>query len=110
MAFKLGIDDAGRGPVIGPMVLAGCLIEESFESELKDIGVKDSKMLTDKRRMFLDGKIKEKIEDFEVVIVYPAEIDSNTKNNVNLNEVEAIACAKIINRINKGLGKMKWES
>ena len=107
MAFKLGIDDAGRGPVIGPMVLAGCLIEESFESELKDIGVKDSKMLTDKRRMFLDGKIKEKIEDFEVVIVYPAEIDSNTKNNVNLNEVEAIACAKIINRINKGLGKIK---
>ena len=45
----LGIDDAGRGPVIGPMVLAGCLIDEETEKEFKKIGVKDSKKLTQKK-------------------------------------------------------------
>ena len=49
----LGIDDAGRGPVIGPMVLAGCLINEETEREFKKIGVRDSKQITPKRRAFL---------------------------------------------------------
>jgi len=32
--LKLGIDDAGRGPVIGPMVLAGCLIDEKTRKRI----------------------------------------------------------------------------
>ena len=55
----LGIDDAGRGPVIGPMILAGCLIDKKDEKYLKSIGVKDSKDVTPKRREFLEEKIKE---------------------------------------------------
>ncbi len=96
----LGIDDAGRGPVIGPMVLAGCLVNEAMEKEFKKLGVKDSKQLTPKRRAFLADVIREKAENFEVVIVYPDEIESNNISGTNLNEVEAIACAEIINRIN----------
>jgi len=103
----LGIDDAGRGPVIGPMVLAGCLINEEMQKEFKKIGVKDSKQLTPKRRAFLADVIREKAEDFEVAVVYPDEIESNNTNGTKLNEVEAIACAEIINRINKGYGKIK---
>ena len=52
-----GIDDSGRGPVIGPMVLAGVLIEESKEKKLKELGAKDSKLLTRKKR----DKIAEEI-------------------------------------------------
>ncbi len=103
----LGIDDAGRGPVIGPMVLAGCLINEETEKEFKKLGVKDSKQLTPKRRAFLADVIREKAEDFEVVVVYPDEIESSNLDGVKLNEVEAIACADIINRVNKGYGKIK---
>lgn len=105
--FKLGIDDAGRGPVIGPMILAGVLIDEETERELRRLGVKDSKQLSEKRREFLAEVIKEKAETFEVVIISPKEIDHNNKIGVKLNEVEAFACAKIINKINKGYKNIK---
>jgi len=105
--FKLGIDDAGRGPVIGPMVLAGCLIDEKIEKEFKKLGVTDSKKLTPKRRDFLVEKIKAKAETFEIIIIPPKIIDGETNNRIKLNELEAIACAKIINRINKGYKKLK---
>ena len=105
--MELGIDDAGRGPVIGPMVLAGCLIDEKTAMEFKKLGVKDSKQLTQKRREFLDEKIKEKAETFEIVIVPPEVIDGKGVNRTKLNELEAIACAEIINKINKGFKKIK---
>ncbi len=103
----LGIDDAGRGPVIGPMVLAGCLMDDKTEKELKKLGVRDSKQLTQKRREFLAEKIKEESETFEIIIIYPSDIDKQNAKGVNLNKVEGIACAKIINRINKGFGKIR---
>ena len=49
----LGIDDAGREPVIGTMVLAGCLVDSETEKEFKKLGVKDSKQLTQKDVNFL---------------------------------------------------------
>lgn len=105
--LKLGIDDAGRGPVIGPMILAGCLIEEEKEKEFKKLGVKDSKQLTPKRREFLADKIREMAETFEVVIVHPEEIDGKNFHGINLNQLEAIKMAEVINKINKGYSKIK---
>ncbi len=103
----LGIDDAGRGPVIGPMVLAGCLIDEETERKFKRIGVKDSKQLTQKRREDLAEKIKEAAETFETVLAYPEEIDGKNHDGINLNALEAVKMAEIINKINKGFGKIK---
>ena len=105
--LKLGIDDAGRGPVIGPMVLAGCLIDEKTESEFKKLGVTDSKKLTQKRREFLAEKIKNMAETFEIVLAHPREIDMQNATGVDLNKVEAIKSAEIINKINKGFGEIK---
>ena len=105
--LTLGIDDAGRGPVIGPMILAGALLDEKSERELKKLGVKDSKQLTQKRREFLSEKIKELAETFEIIIIPPKIIDSDNHAGTKLNETEAIACAKIINKINKGFGKIR---
>lgn len=103
----LGIDDAGRGPVIGPMVLAGCLLTPEAEKELKKIGVKDSKELTPGKREFLVEKIKEKIETFEIVLSTPNEIDKSLTGGTNLNSLEAEMTAEIINRINKGYKKIR---
>jgi ribonuclease HII len=103
----LGIDDAGRGPVIGPMVLAGCLIDEETEKKFKREGVKDSKQLTQKRREDLAEKIKESAETFEIALAYPDEIDGKNHNGINLNALEAIKMAEVINKINKGFGNIK---
>jgi len=105
--LTLGIDDAGRGPVIGPMILAGCLLNKETEKELKELGVKDSKQLTAKRREFLAEKIREKAETFEIVITKPLEIDEKMNKGINLNSIEAIKTAQIINKINKGYNKIK---
>jgi len=105
--LKLGIDDAGRGPVIGPMALAGCLMDEKLEEEFRNLGIKDSKQITPKRREELAKIIKEKAETFEITLTFPSEITDKNKNGVNLNTIEAQKSAEIINKINKGHGKIK---
>lgn len=105
--LTLGIDDAGRGPVIGPMILAGCLIDEKTEKKFRKLGVKDSKQLTQKRREFFEKIIKENAETFEITLAYPREIDGKNHEGVNLNALEAIKAAEIINKINKGFQRIK---
>ncbi len=105
--LKLGIDEAGRGPVIGPLVIAGCLIDEKIEGKLKKLGVKDSKKLTRQKRDELEAQIKELAETFEIMIIPPVEIENKNMHGILLNELEAIAAAGIINKINKGFSKIR---
>lgn len=99
--LRLGIDDSGRGPVIGPMVLAGVLVDGEAEEEFKKLGVKDSKMLTAKKRQLLAKEIKNRALRFEKVIITPKEIDGRNHVGINLNRLEAMKFAEIINRLNK---------
>lgn len=97
----LGIDDAGRGPVIGPMIVAGCLMDKKTQKELQKIGVDDSKKLTQKRREFLEEKIKEKVISYDLILITPSEIDGDGEARMKLNELEGNAFAKIIDKLNK---------
>lgn len=106
MALRLGIDDAGRGPVIGPMILSGCILREEDEAELKKLGVKDSKELTPKRREFLANIIREKAVAYEVMAITASQIDELLNSGTNLNEVESNGMAQVINRLTKGKGEI----
>ena len=101
MALIMGIDDSGRGPIIGPMILAGVLIDKKSEEILKKHGVKDSKQVLHPKRMQLARIIKELAISYFVVKAYPEEIDSMIKKGTNLNTLEAIKTAEIINELNK---------
>ncbi len=105
--LKLGIDEAGRGPVVGPLVIAGCLIDEKDEKILKKFGVKDSKKLTKEKREILESEIKKLAIAFEIIIIPPIEIENKNEHGILLNELEAIAAAEIINRINKGFKEIR---
>ena len=96
----LGIDDAGRGCVIGPMILAGVLIYKKDEEKLKREGVKDSKQLFHEKRVSLDKKIKKIAVDFHITETSPEFIDENIGKGFNLNKIEALRAAEIINQIN----------
>jgi len=83
----LGIDEAGRGPVIGPMVMAGFMIDDSKLDKLK--GVKDSKMHKPKEREVLFEKLTFIASKYEILIANPPEIDAalaDPYNNLNLLE------------------------
>ncbi|MCS7131131.1 MAG: ribonuclease HII, partial [Hadesarchaea archaeon] len=95
-----GVDEAGRGPVLGPLVLCGVLFDEQTLEELRSAGVRDSKLLSSRRREALVKFIMRKAKGLEVVELSPAEIDEfRLVKKVNLNEVEALNIAKIIDRL-----------
>jgi ribonuclease HII len=91
----LGIDEAGRGPVVGSMMIAGVLIEESDQKKLKKMGIKDSKLLSKKQR----EEFREKIENLAVEIhhieITAKDIDEKRKR-MSLNELEALKMAELI--------------
>lgn len=93
----LGIDEAGRGCVIGPLVICGALIEESKIELIKD--AKDSKLLTPKKREKLEKKLKENLKDFAIIKISPSEIDK-LRDKKNLNKIEIENIQKIINLFN----------
>ena len=94
----LGIDEAGRGPVIGPLIVAGVVIPDEKIPVLERMGIKDSKKLTPTRRKVLSRKLKNMFE-YETVEITAQDIDKLRANDVNLNEIEKIAMLKIINQL-----------
>jgi ribonuclease HII len=100
MTKLLGIDDAGRGPVLGPMILAGVLAETEDETEIKNMGAKDSKLLTPARRKQIKDEVEKRYKH-HLELSTPKEIDDHK----NLNLLEAEKTAKIINELTKDLNE-----
>ncbi len=93
----LGIDEAGRGPAIGPLVMCGVLIEEDKERELINIGVKDSKLLQPKIRSMLVKEIQKIAKSIHLQIILPEEIDAALNHPSNdLNKLELQKSVNII--------------
>jgi ribonuclease HII len=92
----LGIDDAGRGPLIGPMVLAGVLIDRDMERKFKSKNIRDSKDVLHDERVKLSKMIKEESFSHKIDKSYPDEIDGSG----NLNTLEARKAAEIVDSIN----------
>ena len=91
----LGIDEAGRGPVLGPMTIGGVVDTVNSEITYREMGCKDSKLLTPKRREELDKKIRNTAKEVAVIEISAKEIDSLRKI-MSLNEVEAMKMAELI--------------
>ena len=102
--YLAGVDEAGRGPVLGPLVIAGVVLKEEVLNGLISAGLKDSKLLTVKSRERLFQEIIEKVEEYKIIKVPAHEIDSQKKVGVNLNTLEFNKIVEILNSLNN------WES
>jgi len=100
--WRIGIDEAGRGPVIGPLVVCALLIPEGDESLLKKAGVTDSKLLSTEKRLKLDAWIRKTSQErgwkFALHISEPVEIDW-AMMATNLNDHEVSLFAKLASKL-----------
>ncbi|MFW6285907.1 MAG: ribonuclease HII [Nanoarchaeota archaeon] len=107
----VGVDEAGKGPVIGSMFIGFCYAYlanglkdlNNFQDTLKkDFGVKDSKLLSKKQRESIYLKLRDKLE-IKYAQLTPALIDSNNFSGKNLNELEITAIVKVLEEIEPDL-------
>jgi ribonuclease HII len=96
--FIGGVDEAGRGSILGPMVIAGIGIRKSQISGLYKLDVKDSKLLSPKRRSQIFSDILGLADSVSVFIINCSQVDLNVFFN-RLNRLEAETMALIINNI-----------
>ena len=89
--FHIGIDEAGRGPAIGPLVVCALAMPESEKEILKSIGVKDSKKITRKKREEMADRIylEAQNRDWSIgIIVCKASRIDIERNKTDLNKLE----------------------
>ena len=75
MALHLGIDEAGRGSVLGSLVVCGCVVREERIPRLAAIGLADSKELSPERRTELAAKIRGLADRLIVRRLSPQRVD-----------------------------------
>lgn len=90
-----GIDEAGRGAVIGPLVICIASIDKMDEYKLKEMGARDSKKLTRGRRETLFPKIKDMCK-LTIIKITAGELNK-LMDKYSLNEIEALKIAEGLN-------------
>jgi ribonuclease HII len=87
-----GIDEAGRGSLLGPIIVAGVCVTKKSISEMVENGIKDSKLLSPKKRQVLFGHVINVAKSICVCRINIEDIDFHVfRNNLNLLEAEAMA-------------------
>ncbi len=96
-----GIDEAGRGPVLGPMVMACVVLTERAERALVELGVRDSKLMSKESRERVGKAVRSLAAEVRVLVIEPREIDMAVEgvSARNLNDLEARIAARLIDSL-----------
>lgn len=96
-----GIDESGKGPVIGPMCIAIVILDEGGEKELERTGIKDSKLLSPKKRKQLIQIIKETALEEKYLMIPADEIDKMRTEGINMNKIVVNSMGELIKKTKK---------
>ena len=105
----IGSDEVGTGDYFGPVVVCATYVSEDKIDKLRHLGVKDSKLLTDKQMIPMAIKISQLIP-YSIIYLEPERINSLSKKHDNLNFVKAFLHNKVINSILKKVGNVKLDA
>lgn len=97
-----GVDEAGRGCIIGPLVIAMTGVERKKIPRLVEAGVKDSKKLSTGRRILIASSIRRIARVVEVRRISASRIDRLRGKGVNLNQIEAMLIGSIVGKQRRG--------
>lgn len=90
-----GIDEAGRGPMIGPMVICGLRFDTDPAEFFETLGIKDSKLLSPKKRESMFDAILKACSKHEIREISAQSIDEQRGRGTSLNEIELNAFTDI---------------
>ncbi|MCL5029908.1 MAG: ribonuclease HIII [Bacteroidetes bacterium] len=96
----IGTDESGKGDYFGPLVICGVFADKKNLAELKKIGVKDSKELSDNLIKKISLEIKEIIGNkFSIIIITPEKYNQLHEKMKNVNRILGWAHAKVLENL-----------
>ena len=90
ICYIAGIDEAGRGPLAGPVTAAAVILPQDCQIE----GINDSKKLSEKKRLVLEDVIKKQALAWSCVSINHLVID-----NINILEASRLAMSRAVQRL-----------
>ncbi len=105
----IGSDEVGTGDYFGPIVVCATYVDQSMIEGLHMLGVKDSKLLTDKQMISMALQLSQMIP-YAIVYLEPEKYNSLTKSKDNLNYIKAYLHNKVINSILKKIPNVKYDA
>lgn len=93
-----GVDEAGRGSMLGPLVVAGVAVSKDKIPKLRALGIRDSKALSAKHRLTIYKRILDIADAYSVYRISPGKIDRSVSRH-ELNMLEAKYMARIVAKL-----------
>ena len=94
----IGSDEVGTGDYFGPIVVTSAYVKKEDIDFLEELGVKDSKKLTDEKILKIVPKIIKRIP-YECIILSNKEYNERYNENINMNKIKAILHNKVLSKL-----------
>ncbi|MEW5993534.1 MAG: ribonuclease HIII [Candidatus Zixiibacteriota bacterium] len=91
----IGVDESGKGDFFGPLVVAAVLASDDAVDDLQHLGVRDGKLIADKKLLSIDLEIRRKFPH-SLVVVTPEKYNRTYATIKNLNKLLAACHARAI--------------
>ncbi|MCL4363483.1 ribonuclease HII [Candidatus Marsarchaeota archaeon] len=95
---------------MGPLVISLVSVKKGSEKKFAEYGVRDSKLLSPKRREALFSTVHRLASTVKVDLISAEEINKAMKNKISLNELEAIHFARLFDQFDEDIGSLYLDS
>jgi ribonuclease HIII len=99
----IGVDESGKGDFFGPLVIAAFLAADADLEKLREVGVRDGKLIADKKLLGIDEYLRE-IYPHAIIRIMPREYNTRYQEIKNLNKLLAEGHARAIEQVLSGAG------